>query len=313
MSLKLAARWMLSSSREAARTGASEVDIEHLYLGALAIGGAASRLLGRHGITLTSARRRVREALDADLGALGVQVPLPQARPLSAIVNANLKCTPRADVLANLGMKAPDTYALLVMLLKEETGMVRRLIHADGVVPQNLAPELKAGADDQYSPERVPVPNDALPLPAVAHRVRMFMPAPPEVVADVIADTETLGLWAYDPERSKVSEDGETVTQARGDKVMTLRLHVIRRQVGETLLVTWVQEMLDGRYAGEALLMDRFEITRAPGGSEVARVSGRRRFGLMGQLLAPLNDSMSGWGLTHGTAAIAFAVADRVE
>ena len=40
--------------RVAARVGVREVDTEHLYLGLLALGGAAARLLGSHGVTLAA-------------------------------------------------------------------------------------------------------------------------------------------------------------------------------------------------------------------------------------------------------------------
>lgn len=312
MSPKLVALWSQASWREAARIRAGEIDLEHLYLGLLALGGSAARLLGRHGISLASARARVREGREAD----GTSPGRTDAAALPPLTIRELgegawTATARADAVIAAAGKAADTFGLLVALLQEPTGTVRRLVGADGVTPQSLVPELKQGSDDQYVAERVPVDTAVLSTPARAHRVRFFVSAPPALVAGVLADPATLALWALDPAKSELSDGGETVRHRRGDTTMTLRYHHKRETAEGVETVTWIAEMLDTPHAGEALLYDTFICTPAPGGTELVRTEGRRRFGVVGQLLAPLWDSFANWGMVHGMLGLSFGIADR--
>lgn len=314
MTVRLSTLWGNAAWREAARVGAAEVDLDHLYLGLLALGGAAARLLGRHGISLASARRDAREALAGDLSALGVtdaDALLPPPLTLGELGEGSWRATARATEVADKAVRAPDTYALLVALLQEPSGTVRRLVAAGGVRPQDLVAELKAGADDPYATDKAAVDLGILPAPAHASSLTRFVSAPASVVADVLSDPASLALWALDPARARVSEDGETVRHDRRGQTMTLRYHHKREREGTTEVVTWIAEMLDGPHAGEPLLYERFEAAPAPGGTELRRTSGRRRFGLLGRLMAPLWDSFSNFGMLHSTQAIAFGVADR--
>lgn len=313
MSLKMTTLWANASWRESARARAAEVDLDHLYLGLLALGGSAARLLGQHGITLASARQRAREALADDLAALGLpEATAPPPITLRNLGDAGFDLTPRAKVVADKAMKAPDTYGVLVALLQEESGTVRRLVHADGVTPQDLVPELKQGADDAYSAEKVPVESGLLTEPAHASQLSTFISVPPSAVAGVLADPDALHLWAIDPQRSTVRDDGETVEHIRGgSKTITLRYHHKRQRTDDAEIVTWIAEILDGPHAGESLMYERFEVRPAPGGTNLTRISGRRRFGLLGRIMAPLWDSFSDWGMVHSTQVIAFGVAER--
>lgn len=306
---RLLTLWTTAAWRESTRVGAETVDLAHLYLGLIAIGGSAARLLGRHGITLASARARVHEAGGVGpAGRAGVRLPPPL--PLMEVGDPRWTASPAADDLVRR-TRAADTYGLLVTLLKEPSGTVRRLVHADAVTPQELVPALKEGADDPYAAEPVPVDTALLAAPAGAQRVRHFMSAPAALVADALADPALLAVWAYDPARASVS-GGETITHLRGGTAMTLRAHHTRRREGDAEVITWIHELLDAPQGGGPLLYDRFDVHPAPGGCEVVRTSGRRRLGLLGRLMAPLNDSFAGWGMRHGTQAIALAVADRL-
>lgn len=312
MGLKLTNLWMTAAWREAQRVGATRTDVDHLYLGLLAIGGSAARMLGRRGVTLTSARRRVTEAMDADLATLGIDasaVRTPPPPPLHAMeTRPDLPLTPRAEALAAKAMKGADTFALLKALMEEPSGVARRLVHADGVTPQDLAPELRQGAEDPLSPETVDPDPALLPGRTRAQRIQQFLAVPAEQAADRLADPASLAWWAYDPAKSEVSADGERVTHSQAGRKLSLRLHQTRRTEGDVHVVTWIHEALDGRYAGEPLTYDRFEFRPAPGGCELTRTSGRRTFGVLGGLLAPIIDRMSGLGMVYSTAAIAYGV-----
>ena len=81
MKLSLANLWTTAAYREALRTRAPELDLDHLYLGLLAFGGSAARVLGHHGITLRSARQRVADAAASDLARLGIDASDVPASP----------------------------------------------------------------------------------------------------------------------------------------------------------------------------------------------------------------------------------------
>lgn len=311
MKLSLVNVILAAAHQEALRLRAAEVDVDHLYLGLLASGGSAARLLGRHGISLASARRAVQDAQSADLASLGVAASAPAPLALDQVPEGDFRATARAKALMEAFDKASDSYGVLIALLREPSGTVRRLVNADGVVPQDLAPALKEGSDDPLAAEAVPVDPHLLPAPARAHRVRHFVSAPVHHVADALADPALLSRWAYDPERTEALAGGETFRTARGKKTMTLRFHHTRRHEDDAEVVTWVQEMLDGPHAGEPLLYDRFEVHPAPGGSEMVRTAGRRTFGLLGRLMAPTTDRFVGWGLLHGGAHLAAAIAEH--
>lgn len=308
MSLTLPLLWANASWREAARDGVPEVDTDHLYLGLIALGGAAARLLGRHGVTLTSARDRVREARAADVRALGID-PTPlllPPRPLRELGHPDLVLTPAARAL--LGARHPDTYACLIALLKTSDA-ARRLLAADGVLPGDLVAELREGSDDPLTTEPAPVP-DVLPPPAYGLRVSRFVPVPPERLADLLASPESLGWWAFDPEAADVLPGGEQVRLARGPRTLTLRFHPTRRDTPHRRTVAWLQEALDGRYAGQPLRHDTFEIAPAPGGCELTHTRATRTFGVVGRLLAPVLRPLHRRGLLFGVATVAYAAAE---
>ncbi len=311
MKATLAMLWTNAAYRESARVGAAEIDIDHLYLGLLALGGAAARLLGRHGVSLNSARQRVRETEDADLAALGIDPgPGVPPRPLLDLGDPRLRWTPRGKTLFDDAAKAPDTYAALVALLKEETGTIRRLLVADDVAPNDLVPELKQGDDDPYAPEHVRAEPGRLPAPARAMRLTRFVSVAPDAVADALEDSGSLTWWAYSPDSPRVEHDGEQVTFHHGRRTLVLRYHVTRRIEGEAIVVTWIAEAVGGKHGGEAILHDRFEIRPAPGGSDLIRTSTRRTFGVLGRIFAGLNDRFAGWGVIHTTQAIAYGAAE---
>lgn len=311
MSIQLSSLWTTAAWREAARVRAAEVDLEHLYLGLITVGGAAARLLGSHGITLAGARRRVREAMSVDLAALGVDIAdLPSPIHFMQLGDPAWKATPRAEAFLK-ELKAADTYGMLVALLKEPSGTVRRLVHADGVTPQDLVPELKQGADDPYAPESVPADDAILPRPNRAQRVRRYVSAPPDAVVDALADPALLALWAYDPVTSQVSDGGLRHRMEKGGRSLTVTLDCTRTHENGVDVVTWTHTATDGQHAGETLTYDRFAVNPAPGGSEIVRTAGRRTFGLLGRLLSPVHDLFGSWGMLHTMQAITFGIADR--
>lgn len=145
MSMLLTSRWTGAAHLEAARTRTTEIDVDHLYLGLLAVGGQAARILGRHGVSLTSARRRVREALIDDLATLGLQATgdvVPPPKAARELDFADWRATSRAHDLVNRAPLRKGTAAALATLIAEPSGVVRHLLVTDGVDPDQLMTEL---------------------------------------------------------------------------------------------------------------------------------------------------------------------------
>lgn len=309
MNITLPLLWANAAWREAARVGVREVDTDHLYLGLIALGGAAARLLGSHGITLSSARHRVRETQADDLRALGIDpepLQLPP-RQLREIGHPDLTFTPAARVLVDV--KHPDTYACLVELLKTSDA-ARRLLAADGVRPNDLVDELKEGSDDALAAESVPPTPGLLPAPARAQRVSRFVSIPPGRLADLLAAPDSLAWWAFDPEQAEVFDGDEQVRVGQGSRALTVRFHVTRREDAGSHTITWLQEMTDGPRAGEPLRSDTFAITPAPGGCTLTHTVETRVFGALGRLISPLSRALIGRGLTFTITTIAYAAAE---
>lgn len=312
MTLTLASLWSKAALHEAARTRATDVDVDHLYLGLLALGGSAARVLGRHGVTLAAARERVREQQAADLARLGVpgaEALTPRPLRYDELDHAEWRPTPRAQAVHEAAGKASDTRALLDALVHESSGTVRRLLAAEGVDATALLAELAGADDDGLVVERAPLSHDLLPAPATARRVRVFVPVPPDAAATALADPAFLRAWAISP-GADASEGGLTFTQRRGRKAVTTRFHVERHREADAEVVTWREELLEP-HAGENLRVERLELREAPGGAELVRVRSYRRWGVLGRLLAPLFDRMGGWGLLHSTQGLGFALVDH--
>lgn len=315
MSMLLTSRWTGAAHLEAARTGLAEIDVDHLYLGLLAVGGQAARILGAHGVSLASARRRVRESLAEDLSALGldaVEAVLPPPTAARDLDFSDWQATGRAHDLVTAQAKGRGgTAAALLALIAEPSGVVRRLLTADGVDPDVLATDLADAPGEPDAVERVAADPVLLPPPARATRIRHYLSSPPDAVGDAIADPALLAAWAYDPEKAEIGDAGETIRHSRGRKKLTLRVHHTRRQDGEADVVTWIQEMVDGPHPGQPLRYDRFAIVPAPGGADLVHTGGQRSFGLLGRITAPFTGWISGLGMTYGAHRIGMEIADR--
>lgn len=314
MKIALSMHWITAAWRESARTGARAIDVDHLYLGLLALGGAAARLLGRHGISLASARERAKEAQADGVRALGLD-PTPlelPPRPLTDLGEADVQFTAPARALYDDLVKAPDSFALLVGLLKGSE-QVRRLVDADGVAPNELVPELRAGSDDPVRAEPVPPTPGLLPAPARAVRISGFVSLPPERLAAVLADPVSLTWWAYDPDRAEVTPGGEAARLRVGRSTMGVRFHLTQRESEGRHSLAWLEEITDGEFAGQPLRHDRFDIVPAPGGSELTMTRSYRLFRLSGRLLAPFTGWMIAIGTRHTLQMIAYGAAESPQ
>lgn len=310
MKFTLTQAWLSASWREAERDRADAVDVDHQYLGLLGVGGAAARLLGGHGITLASARGRVREALADDLAGLGLaSSALPDPLPFATTGNAPFKETARAKAITDAASKSPDTYALLVALLQEPSGAVRRLVNADGVTPQDLVSPLKEGSTDPFGPSSVPAVPGVLPAPAFARAVTSYVSAPREAVADTLSRPEALPYFSLFG-NAEVSRDGLTATVNRGRSTLVVHAELSRHRTDHDELL-WTLRMVEGRYGGQPLNYHRLILTDAPGGTDVTHEFGYRTFGVLGRLLHPVTRFFAGgFGIQHQRYALAAYISE---
>jgi hypothetical protein len=314
MKLTVTQAWLNASAHEAGRVGAAAIDVDHLYLGLLGIGGAAARLLGAHGVTLTTARARTQEMLATDLGVLGLAhgegvIPPPRAQSDEAWPT---DLRERARALVAASGKSPDTFALLVLLLQEPSGIIRRLVHADGVLPQDLAAPLKEGSDEPYSTVRAAVTPGLLPEPAFARSVTHFIAEPPQRVIAALRDPAALALLvpASDDGQDPTAPEGAVVTGLGGRRSLRLRAHLRAEEAGEDL--TWVWEMLDTAWSGQNLTYHRFLAHEAPGGTDLTHTLGYRTFGVLGRLIEPFTrHAAGGMGLMQQRYTLAAFIAEH--
>ena len=311
MKFTLTQAWLSASWREADRERMDAVDVDHQYLGLLGVGGAAARLLGSHGITLASARARVRETLAADLAGLGLESGgLPEPLPFAATGRSTFKETARAKAITDAASKAPDTYGLLVTLLQEPSGTVRRLVNADGVTPQDLVAPLKEGSTDPFGASTVPAASGLLPAPAYAREVTSYVSAPRAQVADALTRPEALPYFSLFAD-ADVADDGLTATLHKGDKAMTVHAELSRDRTAERDELTWTMRMLDGPTPGEPLNYHRLTLTDAPGGTDLTHQFGYRTFGTLGRLLHPITRLFAGgFGMQHQRYALAAYISE---
>lgn len=293
------------------RVRAQAVDLDHLYLGVIAVGGAAARRLGRHGISLTSARQAVRDTQTSDLVSLGIDVAAPEPLADHAVPNVPWETTARAGSVVREIAKAASTTGALKVLLGEPSGIVRRLVEADGVDPEAMIAELRTAPADPQVVHNVPLDSSLLPGPGRAQQLTHFVSAPPSEVVDALTDLAVLIRTSYDEHQSSALPGNESVELRRRSKTMTVRHDISQCTDGDTEVVTWRYTMTSGERDGEPLRYERFEVRCAPGGTEVTHTSGRRTFGMLGRLMAPLTSPFVAGGLRHNTYRLSAAVSER--
>ncbi len=304
--------WVRASVHESRRAGAQLVDVDHLLLGLLAVGGAAARVLGRHGVTLDGLRRRV--------GSVGAQEE----------GDAYWHATHRARAVVDASGSAAGTVDLLLRLLDEPP--VRDLVAAEGADVDPLADELRA-TPDGYVPEPVSPDPELLPTSAFAFRSTTFLSAPAARVTAALTDPQVLRAFAWGP-GVEVGDDGLTGRRTRRGRTTTLRAALRDGGNGEDPAlrdarfarssgtgdgrapssgtgvagtVVWVFVADDGR----VMKYERFEVAEAPGGCEVTREHGFRIVGLATRLLQSLSGGPKGWDEVFVGHQVAAHVARR--
>lgn len=139
-----------AAATEALALGHPEVDVEHLLLGLLVVGGPSARVLAGVGADLQALRRALSEVQQLDLDELEVagttQRTVLHARERSAA--PAVPVSGRAQDLLDAAPRGADDRALLTALIDDEGQRTRRLLEHLGVDAQEVY--------EQLVPERTP-------------------------------------------------------------------------------------------------------------------------------------------------------------
>lgn len=191
---------------EQRRSGHPEIDLEHLFLALVSVGGPVTDMLARHGVTLASAREAFERTHEKGLGRLGIALPPDGTSRTIPPGSARGGFTYREGVRKLLEdaarQPAPDV-ALLRVLLGEPSGHIHDALREMDVDPGSLG---------------VPSENSARPSSRGEHALeyRRFVSAPPEAVWALISDPDRWLEWNdFEFEHAEVLDRGVVRAHAR--------------------------------------------------------------------------------------------------
>ena len=298
---------VLAAWREAARAHDPYVDLDHLLIGLITAGGAASRVLTRHGLSVASARAAARAGHADSVALLGVDAgSLPSPAPASiGELNRRARRVPmsgRAERLLNgLGSRGGER-ELLRALLTEGSGMIPDLIERGGTGAAALLDEVEARAGWV-----TPVPHRARGLEAqtkgkvVAVELSHFIAADPQVVRTIATGPARAAEWLMLPDGTETDQDGR------------LRATVSRRGRSSTLLVTlsnngdlrWTES-----WDGIPTSWYSLHLAAAEHGTAVTLARGVHPIGVLGALMTPIIRQTNGLALLLRAQNLSLACVD---
>ncbi|WAP52437.1 hypothetical protein OL239_03995 [Arthrobacter sp. ATA002] len=124
----------VAAKEEQERLGHPEIDVAHLFLALLVVGGAGGRALSSLGVTLGSAREASNQVHAAQIALLGVTPPRPEAA--ASIPDPSIggfRWSARgADIMRTVDLQHGDV-DLLVALLKEPSGHIAQVLRQLGL------------------------------------------------------------------------------------------------------------------------------------------------------------------------------------
>jgi len=249
----------VAAKEEYQRFGHPEVDVEHLFLALLIVGGASGRVLGDLGVTLHDARAAAERVHAEQIASLGLTPPASLASSTIPDPQAGeIRWSDRALKLMRHDDSTGDDRLLLALLLDEPSGHVVRILQqldiSESVVRERMANDVDAPAPD---PSQITL-RDSPPraLPATGWQEVTYsghIPVGPELVWALVSDPARRVEWdGLFHESAVLGDDGILTTTARmtrpDGKVSTIKPqfrrseHVVSRYIEGTLIeweTTW--------------------------------------------------------------------------
>lgn len=192
---------------EQRRSGHPEIEVEHLFLALLSIGGPVTEALAEGGVALASAREAFANVHARHLVALGVEVPTPSktARriPASKARGGFVYREGVRTLLEDAANQPLQDVALFRALLAEPSGHIREVLRELDVDPDVLLLSLGPSEDR-------PAVEDG------GSGYRRFLPAPAEDVWALVSDPDRWLEWnGFEFDRVEIADGGVLRAHAR--------------------------------------------------------------------------------------------------
>ena len=209
-----------AAKEECQRAGNPTVDVEHLFLALMVIGGDAKRILDMHGATLARARAAIERVREGDLASIGVNGP-SLAGLASAKVDepwrTSIEWNENADSLARSSAQTrrPDL-VLLERLLRTSRGIISSTVSALRIDSSALVQDVDTAL---HSPSAEFAPNFPTLEDGLVFSYFAYVPAAQEEVWKLLSDPGRRLEWdPYEYGSVTVGPDGVLETYATETK-----------------------------------------------------------------------------------------------
>lgn len=247
----------VAAKEEQELLGHPEIDVEHLFLALVIVGGVSSRVLEDLGVTLRDARGACARVHAEQLAPLGMEFPsMESAAAIPDPSVGGFRWSDRGRGVMRKAELQDDDRGLLLALLEEPSGHVSRIVRQLGV-SETAVREAARGC-------RVPVsPPGAGKTPVGKHAVSFTarVPSPPAAVWALVADPDRRLEWeGYFFESFIQRTDGVLVATARGRRPdgKTARIRPELRISEHVLSACEPQQFIEWEISWPAKPGDRF-------------------------------------------------------
>jgi uncharacterized protein YndB with AHSA1/START domain len=227
----------VAAKEEYLRSGHPEIDVEHLFLALLIVGGPSGRVLGELGVTLHGAREATERVHAEQIGSLGLTPPTSLASStIPDPMASDTRWSDRALKVMRHDNSLGDDTILLGHLLDEPSGHVVRVLQQLGLSESAVRESIATYTDstEQRSPDG---PQDNSPRgdspaggsssvePGATGPTRSgwqdvvysgYIPASPDLVWSLVSDPVRRLEWdGYYYDSAVLRDDGILTTAAR--------------------------------------------------------------------------------------------------
>ena len=310
----------IAAKEEHQRFGHPQIDVEHLFLALLVVGGESGRVLGALGVTLHGAREAAERVHVEQIGSLGLAAPVASLAS-STIPDPNASETRWSDrALKVLRQDNPtgDDRALLTHLLDEPSGHVLRIVQQLGISESVIRESIDLYEDDA---EPASAEARAAGIPAAHWENVVYsghIPVAPNLVWALVSDPARRVEWdGLYYESAVLGNDGVLTTSARMTrpdgkpskiKPEFRRTEHVVSQYTEGTLIEW-ESIWPDRPRSQFAARLRIEVRPDGAGTAIVITQSRRkRRNLVWRALSPLYRFFTWQGLFSRATAISRAL-----